>query len=477
MELCPYIVKLNICDVPLSVIRESCITTTRACGTDAAPRVVRLSKEERQKLAFQFVEKFKAGNNGQLPSINLLRKEVGGSYDILKEVIQDFEKGLSDKVANEKTVDLKKIKTKKDSQPVEVATQISNAAKKDEHKKKSSSKEKIVNMEATATVDDPHEKEEAKEKSSSQDQHDKEDVGKESVEKDKDGRKIQSLSRKEKEPGQNKKSTPQSLEERQSLKQADAKLSSDDTKKEKKSSVLTEDTLESLMDSMTTDEDRDEDDDSDVAAPEYQQSSTMQIKGHTQARGGNLKVDSAVNKDDDESIKSRLPLREKDFKVKDMQKGLDAVKSMIQSMAKQPWSDLSSGSGSGPPTNVLRIVNLPTHTSAHQLRSVCESVAKVHGVSLRRGRIADVHFAVDPREINVVLDRLRKMAIGNVSLKVFPALRFSCESSMSGGFGARDANQFKYVRNGLINAFEQRLKFLCFQVQDFRELHNLKVEK
>ncbi|MCO5584461.1 hypothetical protein L7F22_038389 [Adiantum nelumboides] len=460
-----------------SVIRESCITTTRACSTDAAPRAVRLSKEERQKLAFQFVDKFKAGNNGQLPSINLLRKEVGGSYDTLKEVIQDFEKGLSDKVANEKTVDLKKSKTKQDSQPVEVATQISNAAKKDGRKKKTSSKEKNVNMEAAA-VDDPHDKEEAKEESSSQDRHDKEDVGKES-EKDKDGRKIQLLSRKEKEPGQDKKSTPQSLEERHSLKQADAKLTSDDTKKKKKSSVLTEDTLESLMDSLTIDEDRDEDDDSDVAAPEYQQSSTMQIKeGRPQARGGNLKVDSAVNKDDDESSISRLPLRDKDIKVKDMQKGLGAVKSAIQSMAKQPSADLSSGSGTRPPTNVLRIVNLPTHTSANQLRSVCESVAKVHGVSLRRGRIADVHFAVDPREMNIVLDRLRKVAIGNVSnLKVFPALRFSCESSMSGGFGPRDANQFKYVRNGLINAFEQRLKFLCFQVQDFRELHNLKVEK
>ncbi|KAI5054495.1 hypothetical protein GOP47_0030068 [Adiantum capillus-veneris] len=484
-----------------AVIREPCMASARAWSTEAAP-TVRLSKKERYDLAFGYVEKYKASNDGHLPPMTLLRKEVGGSYDTLKEVMQEFAKHSNDKVATEKTVDLKKSKrqkpagTKEELQAVEVATQNSSAVAKDERKKKSSSKERNESTEQAATMLDQDDKEDAKKALSRRGQHDKEDVAKESAGKTKDGQKKQSLSLKEKESGQDRKSTLQglkSLEEMQSVKQPDAKLTADGMKKQKRSSMLTADTLESLMDTLTTDEDND-DDDSDVAAPEYQQSLTTQIKEDLpQARASNLKVGSVVHSKDDQAIRSGLPLKDKNAKIKEMQKGLGAVNTVLQSMAQQPSHsrqahpipmqaqqpspDWSSAPANRPPTTVLRIVNLPTHTSAQQLRSVCESVAKVHGVNLRRGRIADVHFDVDLREMNNVLDRLRKVTIGVTTLKVFPALRFSCESGTSSRFKPRDIQQFKYVRNGLINAFEQRFKFLCFQVQDFRELHNLKVEK
>lgn len=53
------------------------------------------TKEERRVLVLQFVEKYKASNEGKLPGITVLRKEVGGSTPILKEILQELEKEQS----------------------------------------------------------------------------------------------------------------------------------------------------------------------------------------------------------------------------------------------------------------------------------------------------------------------------------------------------------------------------------------------
>lgn len=43
--------------------------------------------------------------------------------------------------------------------------------------------------------------------------------------------------------------------------------------------------------------------------------------------------------------------------------------------------------------------------TANKLKSVCENVARVHEVDMRRGRIADVQFDVDIQEMNDLLNR------------------------------------------------------------------------
>ncbi|XP_031482222.1 uncharacterized protein LOC116252229 [Nymphaea colorata] len=51
----------------------------------------RLPKQERRLLVEKFVHKYRASNNGKFPGVRLARKEVGGCYYVIREIIQELE--------------------------------------------------------------------------------------------------------------------------------------------------------------------------------------------------------------------------------------------------------------------------------------------------------------------------------------------------------------------------------------------------
>ncbi|KAG1355210.1 putative Rhodanese-like domain-containing protein 14, chloroplastic [Cocos nucifera] len=62
----------------------------------------RKSKEERRAMIEAFVDKYKASNAGKFPTASHIRQEIGGSYYVIREIIQELEYGhklsLSNKV-------------------------------------------------------------------------------------------------------------------------------------------------------------------------------------------------------------------------------------------------------------------------------------------------------------------------------------------------------------------------------------------
>lgn len=73
--------------------------------------------------------------------------------------------------------------------------------------------------------------------------------------------------------------------------------------------------------------------------------------------------------------------------------------------------------------------------------------------------------------------RLRLLSIGSFKLRVFPAHRFSCGSNANSQCKPQDLNHLKWVRTSLLYSLEQRFRFLCWQVQDYRELQDLKLAR
>eukprot|EP00250_Pteridium_aquilinum_P015807 c22772_g1_i1 orf=261-1673(+) len=453
-----------------TVMQETCVASVRTYSTEAGLRAAspKISKEQRYELAVQFVAKFKAANNGQMPGITLLRKEIGGKYETLKEVLQDFENGQNGPDTLKQTVEVKDVEGK---------TQESATVAKDEHKKQSTSKK-------------PDSK-------------------------------------------KDKKVVPQALKSSKAtefVNQADLRTTSKDMEQIKQSVASVKDTFKSTMhtalamdedDDDATDvtdselkqssnafgsvrdttlvTDEDDDDDSDVAAPEYHHTpqkkmeeglKAAKVKEKVLGNGSMARLKSDVKRqNDNQAIKSKhadvkqLKVQDGSNNVEVQHKGLGAVNAMVHSMedttATHPFPDGNFGSGGkafgqAPQTTVVRIVNLPAHISAGKLRSICENVARVHEVQWRRGRIADVQFNVDTREMNDIIDRLRKIPIGSTKLRAFPALKFFCGNNANSRFKPQDANQIKQLRNSLINSFEQRFKFLCCQVEDYLELHSMK---
>ncbi|PKA64141.1 hypothetical protein AXF42_Ash005153 [Apostasia shenzhenica] len=51
----------------------------------------KLSKEERRAMVEGFVEKYRASNAGKFPSVSCAQKQVGGSYYIIREIVQELE--------------------------------------------------------------------------------------------------------------------------------------------------------------------------------------------------------------------------------------------------------------------------------------------------------------------------------------------------------------------------------------------------
>ncbi|KAF3796192.1 hypothetical protein EJ110_NYTH03241 [Nymphaea thermarum] len=51
----------------------------------------RLPKQERRLLVEKFVHKYRASNNGKFPGVQLAKNEVGGSYYVIREIIQELE--------------------------------------------------------------------------------------------------------------------------------------------------------------------------------------------------------------------------------------------------------------------------------------------------------------------------------------------------------------------------------------------------
>ncbi|XVF82990.1 hypothetical protein PTKIN_Ptkin16aG0096900 [Pterospermum kingtungense] len=51
---------------------------------------IRRSKEERKAMVESFIKKYQKSNNGNFPSLNLTHKEVGGSFYIIREIVQEI---------------------------------------------------------------------------------------------------------------------------------------------------------------------------------------------------------------------------------------------------------------------------------------------------------------------------------------------------------------------------------------------------
>ncbi|KAM0919223.1 hypothetical protein ACQ4PT_008344 [Festuca glaucescens] len=64
-----------------------CCVQTQA--QEKKPRV-RKTKEERREMVQSFVNTYRVSNNGKFPSVNLIHKEVGGSYYIVREIVRDI---------------------------------------------------------------------------------------------------------------------------------------------------------------------------------------------------------------------------------------------------------------------------------------------------------------------------------------------------------------------------------------------------
>ncbi|KAI5054920.1 hypothetical protein GOP47_0030065 [Adiantum capillus-veneris] len=73
-------------------IQKNYIAAMRAYGTGStACGGSRKSKEERVELVVEFVSKYQASHSGEFPSLSLVRKEVGGKYETLKEILHSLQ--------------------------------------------------------------------------------------------------------------------------------------------------------------------------------------------------------------------------------------------------------------------------------------------------------------------------------------------------------------------------------------------------
>ncbi|CAI9296183.1 unnamed protein product [Lactuca saligna] len=52
--------------------------------------VIRRSKEERKGMVETFIKRYQKSNNGDFPSLNLTRKEVGGSFYTVREIVREI---------------------------------------------------------------------------------------------------------------------------------------------------------------------------------------------------------------------------------------------------------------------------------------------------------------------------------------------------------------------------------------------------
>ncbi|KAH7293839.1 hypothetical protein KP509_28G044900 [Ceratopteris richardii] len=401
-----------------------------------------------------------------------MRKEVGGRYEVLKEAVQELGGVTVEKAASEEAAKPMNVETS--IQDISTADQQTSSApqrtseEKIKRKRKSLKKIEISSEESALTF---------------YNQEEEHILTRKPTDSLKQGQKKKSSSKKEEVLVENKSlslKVPKGIADIKPAEQTEGK-----SRKhlEEQVSTLAEGRSEDLSVVLGMDE-ADDDDDSDIAAPDY---NPLESKGRSdmqsKARSDISKVDSVVDIEENvkregvQMIKGGTEPKE-DVRSEMTQKVTGSFRDSGQLVGdkagKQMFSDGDFGPGNKPPlTTILRIVNLPPYVTPPHLRDICESIAKVKGVSFRRGRIADIQFDVDLKEIPGVLERLRRVSIGSITLKVYPALRFSCDNNAS-KVRVKDANQYKTVRNSLMAALEQRIRFLHLQIEDFRELHNLK---
>ncbi|KAH7293838.1 hypothetical protein KP509_28G044900 [Ceratopteris richardii] len=376
-----------------------------------------------------------------------MRKEVGGRYEVLKEAVQELGGVTVEKAASEEAAKPMNVETS--IQDISTADQQTSSApqrtseEKIKRKRKSLKKIEISSEESALTF---------------YNQEEEHILTRKPTDSLKQGQKKKSSSKKEEVLVENKSlslKVPKGIADIKPAEQTEGK-----SRKhlEEQVSTLAEGRSEDLSSKGRSD---------------------MQSK----ARSDISKVDSVVDIEENvkregvQMIKGGTEPKE-DVRSEMTQKVTGSFRDSGQLVGdkagKQMFSDGDFGPGNKPPlTTILRIVNLPPYVTPPHLRDICESIAKVKGVSFRRGRIADIQFDVDLKEIPGVLERLRRVSIGSITLKVYPALRFSCDNNAS-KVRVKDANQYKTVRNSLMAALEQRIRFLHLQIEDFRELHNLK---
>ncbi|RZR96903.1 hypothetical protein BHM03_00025995 [Ensete ventricosum] len=68
----------------------------------------RLAKQERHALVKSFIDKYRASNAGRFPRVTYVQKEIGGSYYILKPIVQEIEYNNKLSSSNKGTVQLLK---------------------------------------------------------------------------------------------------------------------------------------------------------------------------------------------------------------------------------------------------------------------------------------------------------------------------------------------------------------------------------
>lgn len=170
------------------------------------------------------------------------------------------------------------------------------------------------------------------------------------------------------------------------------------------------------------------------------------------------------------------------------QRGPGAMSGVAQSMNNSATKQLGGNFEIGdkdrqlmrqtnPFTTVVRISSLPSQVTASKLRATCETIGSVYGLEMRRGGVADVHFNVkDNSEMNAIVDRLRKATLEQSKLKVSLAPRFFCGKDANNGIKPQDVNHLRQVRQTVFLQFEQRIKKLYGQLQDYRELLAMKQE-
>ncbi|KAG7019205.1 hypothetical protein SDJN02_18163 [Cucurbita argyrosperma subsp. argyrosperma] len=72
----------------------------------------KVSKQDRRAMVESFVDKYKASNTGKFPSISDTKKQVGGSFYIIRKILQELQ--------NESTMSSLKSKSKKSFQETEI---------------------------------------------------------------------------------------------------------------------------------------------------------------------------------------------------------------------------------------------------------------------------------------------------------------------------------------------------------------------
>ncbi|MCO5584458.1 hypothetical protein L7F22_038386 [Adiantum nelumboides] len=73
-------------------VQKKYLASIRTYGTGSTARAgFRKSKEKRFELVVEFVAKYQASHSGKFPGISIVRKEVGGKYETLKEILHRLE--------------------------------------------------------------------------------------------------------------------------------------------------------------------------------------------------------------------------------------------------------------------------------------------------------------------------------------------------------------------------------------------------